>query len=37
MLYNPEMDFAINSVLESDDFWSWQHSLPADTFAGILS
>ncbi|KAL8281380.1 hypothetical protein RQP46_006064 [Phenoliferia psychrophenolica] len=37
MLFDPEMELAIASVLQSDDFWSWQQSLPADNFAGILS
>lgn len=33
---NGELELAISSVVESDSFWSWTSSLPAESFSDVL-
>ncbi|SCV71051.1 BQ2448_3813 [Microbotryum intermedium] len=37
VLFDPELELAISSVIEESNFWSWSQAQPADSFSGLLS
>lgn len=37
LVFDPELELALSSVVENADFWSWEQSLPADSFNAVLS